>query len=189
MHRWTFSIFALGTAALLAGCAATPAAAPAPLSPPAPQRDHVDADDIIRSTARPATRPVIVRAPTTRPAPKVVAKAPPPAPKPNPETWTGHGKCEGIASFYAGKFIGRRTANGERYTGKQLTAAHRVLPFGTMVRVLNLKNGLDVTVRINDRGPFIAGRIIDLSPAAAKKLHMTQDGIVQVRLEVVNEQW
>src|SRR5258706_1665598 len=123
-------------------------------------------------------------------APRVVvkAKAKPvevaPA-APVAEMWEGSGKCEGVASFYAGRFLGRKTANGEVYTGRKLTAAHRVLPFGTYVRVTNLENGLDVIVRINDRGPYIAGRVIDLSPAAARKLHMTKQGVVKVRMETV----
>jgi rare lipoprotein A len=115
--------------------------------------------------------------PATQPAPSAPVLA--------AEMWDGQGKCEGIASFYAGKFIGRRTANGERYTGRKLTAAHRVLPFGTFVKVTRLDNGLSVIVRINDRGPYIDGRIIDLSPAAAKRLHMISTGVTQVKLEIV----
>jgi rare lipoprotein A len=158
---------------------------------------------IVLTPPPPTTRPLAMSA-TTRPSPKPVAKAAPVKPvvraklkpmpkqatvvvvnKPNPELWEGQGKCEGDASFYAGQFIGRRTANGERYTGRKLTAAHRVLPFGTCVKVTNLENGLDVIVRINDRGPFIPGRIIDLSPAAAKKLHMIKAGVIRVKLEIV----
>jgi rare lipoprotein A len=123
----------------------------------------------------PTTRPIVVAKPN-KPAMPVEALA---------EVWDGKGKCEGVASFYAGHFLGRKTANGETYTGRKLTAAHRVLPFGTCVRVTNLENGLDVIVRINDRGPFVAGRVIDLSPAAAKKLHMTRQGVVKVKLETV----
>ena len=91
----------------------------------------------------------------------------------------------GIASYYGKKFHGRTTANGERFDMRELTAAHRTLPFGTVVRVTNLNNGLEVRVRINDRGPFVKGRIIDLSRGAAKKLDMIQDGIVPVRIKVV----
>ncbi len=124
---------------------------------------------------------------TKSPITRVVVLKPKPAepPKPLAEMWDGQGKCEGVASFYAGRFIGRKTANGETYTGRKLTAAHRVLPFGTCVRVTTLENGLDVIVRINDRGPYIAGRVIDLSPAAARKLHMTKQGVVKVKLETV----
>jgi rare lipoprotein A len=89
----------------------------------------------------------------------------------------------GTASFYADQFQGRRTANGETFNMHELTAAHRFLPFGTWVKVTNLKNGKDVIVRINDRGPYVKGRIIDLSIGAAKELGIVQSGIVQVKLE------
>ncbi|MFW6262175.1 MAG: septal ring lytic transglycosylase RlpA family protein [Spirochaetota bacterium] len=94
-------------------------------------------------------------------------------------------EVEGGASWYAGKFQGRTTANGEVFDTNELTAAHKTLPFGTVVRVTNLKNGLDVEVRINDRGPFVEGRIIDLSRAAADAIDMTADGVVPVSLTVV----
>jgi rare lipoprotein A len=92
---------------------------------------------------------------------------------------------EGKASFYANKFHGRKTASGEIFDNNKLTAAHRSLPFGTMVKVTNLNNGLSVVVRINDRGPFISGRIIDLSRAAAEKIDMIRKGVVRVRLEIL----
>ena len=76
-------------------------------------------------------------------------------------------------------------ASGTVYTGTALTAAHPSLPFGTLVRVINLANGRTVVVVIDDRGPFVRGRVIDLSAAAARRLGMMQDGVVQVRLEVV----
>ena len=91
----------------------------------------------------------------------------------------------GIASYYGKKFHGRRTASGERFNMHELTAAHRTLPFGTVVRVKNLNNGREVRVRINDRGPFKKGRIIDLSRAAAKKLNMIEAGVAPVRIKVV----
>jgi len=89
---------------------------------------------------------------------------------------------KGLASYYAHKFHGRKTASGERYDEKKLTAAHPLLPFNTMVNVVNLRNGKQVNVRINDRGPFVKGRIIDLSYAAAKELGMIRAGIVKVRI-------
>lgn len=89
---------------------------------------------------------------------------------------------KGIASFYADKFEGRRTANGEKYKHNKLTAAHKTLPFGTIVRVKNLENGKEVDVRINDRGPFVKGRIIDLSKSAAKQLDFINAGIVAVEI-------
>ncbi len=91
---------------------------------------------------------------------------------------------EGIASWYGPKFHGRRTASGEVFDMYQLTAAHRWLPFGTLVRVTNLENGLSVVVRINDRGPFVKGRIIDLSYAAAKRIRMLRQN-ARVRVEVL----
>jgi rare lipoprotein A len=88
----------------------------------------------------------------------------------------------GLASYYADRFHGRRTASGERYDRNAFTAAHRGLPFGTRVAVTNLDNGRSVTVRINDRGPFVKGRVIDLSHAAAVQLGMLQRGVVKVRV-------
>lgn len=90
---------------------------------------------------------------------------------------------EGRASWYGGKFHGRRTANGERFDMDDLTAAHRTLPFGTKVRVTNARNGRSVVVRINDRGPFIGGRVIDLSRGAADAIGMVRTGVAPVRIE------
>jgi rare lipoprotein A len=95
-------------------------------------------------------------------------------------------RLEGLASWYGRKFHGRPTASGERYDMHELTAAHRTLPFETRVRVTNLENGRSVRVRINDRGPFVDGRIIDLSYGAAKKLGMVEAGVVRVRLEILD---
>lgn len=93
----------------------------------------------------------------------------------------------GVASYYAGRWHGRRTASGERFDMHEMTAAHRTLPFGTRVRVTNLKNGREVVVRINDRGPWRKKRVIDVSYAAARKLGMVGPGIARVRLDVVAE--
>ena len=89
----------------------------------------------------------------------------------------------GVASYYSDSFNGKQTANGEKFSNKDLTAAHKTLPFGTKVKVLNPKNGKSVKVRINDRGPFLAGRIIDLSKMAAQKIDMINAGILQVVLK------
>ena len=89
---------------------------------------------------------------------------------------------QGSASSYARHFQGRRTANGERYDQNELTAAHKTLPFGTMVRVRSKITGQEIDVRINDRGPFVTGRIIDLSHAAARALGMLQMGVKKVTL-------
>lgn len=92
----------------------------------------------------------------------------------------------GLASYYAKSLHGRSTASGERYDMHAFTAAHKKLPFGTIVIVTNLKNNKSVKVRINDRGPFVKGWIIDLSTAAAKKAGMLQDGITKVKIEALN---
>ncbi|MBA3818159.1 MAG: septal ring lytic transglycosylase RlpA family protein [Deltaproteobacteria bacterium] len=89
----------------------------------------------------------------------------------------------GKASWYGGSFHGGPTASGERYDKRTMTAAHRTLPFGTRVRVTNLKNGRTVTVRINNRGPYSKGRIIDLSEAAAERLGMIDAGVVPCTVE------
>jgi len=91
----------------------------------------------------------------------------------------------GKASFYASKFNGRKTANGELFSQDSLTAAHKYLPFGTLVKVINLKNDCTVVVRINDRLPKHSSRAIDLSLNAARKIMMTRNGIVKVRMEIL----
>ena len=95
------------------------------------------------------------------------------------------GRHVGVASWYGPGFYGRQTASGAVYTGAGLTAAHRSLPFGTRVRVTNLENGRRVVVVVDDRGPYARGRVIDLSPAAARRLGMLHDGLARVRVEVV----
>jgi rare lipoprotein A len=89
----------------------------------------------------------------------------------------------GVASWYGSDFEGGKTASGERFDPDEMTAAHRTLPFGTMVRVTNLRNNRSIDVRIINRGPFIKGRIIDLSPAAARQLQIGKSGVVRVRIE------
>lgn len=96
-------------------------------------------------------------------------------------------RITGLASWYGPGFHGRRSANGEIYNQNAFTAAHRSLPFGTQVRVTNVNNGLSVIVRINDRGPFIRGRIIDLSAAAARTLGIVQTGVAPVSLEILGK--
>jgi rare lipoprotein A len=91
----------------------------------------------------------------------------------------------GVASYYGEQFRGRATASGERYDPDKLTAAHPSYPMGTRVRVTNLKNSRSVVVRLNDRGPYKAGRIIDLSAHAAREIGMLVDGITRVRIQVV----
>tara|TARA_B100000686_G_scaffold308343_1_gene349304 strand:- start:3465 stop:4175 length:711 start_codon:yes stop_codon:yes gene_type:complete len=93
---------------------------------------------------------------------------------------------EGVASWYGLKFHGRLTSNKEIYDMHAMTAAHKTLPFNSKVRVVNIKNNREVIVRINDRGPFVNDRIIDLSFAAARQLAMMESGTVRVRLTVLN---
>jgi rare lipoprotein A len=110
-------------------------------------------------------------------------KAGPPAPPPK----TGQPAAQvGVASYYAKKLDGRVTASGERYDMKELTAAHRTLPFGSRVKVTNLHNGKSVVVRINDRGPYAENRVIDLSYAAARALQFIDRGTTRVRLDVID---
>lgn len=99
--------------------------------------------------------------------------------RPTPEI---PGEQVGVASWYGPKFHGRRTSSGEVFDMHQLTAAHRELPLGSWVEVTNLENGRSIQVRINDRGPFVAGRVIDLSYAAASALDMVGRGLAQVRI-------
>lgn len=94
-------------------------------------------------------------------------------------------KSKALASYYADKFHGRKTSNGEIFNMYDFTAAHKTLPFNTKVKVTNLENGKSVIVRINDRGPFAAGREIDLSKAAASELGMLKSGTAQVSLQIV----
>lgn len=90
--------------------------------------------------------------------------------------------AEGLASYYGDDFRGRKTANGERFNPDALTAAHRNLPFGTCLRVENPDNGRSVRVRVNDRGPYVRGRLIDLSEGAARALDLVRQGVARVRL-------
>src|SRR2546422_2458605 len=111
----------------------------------------------------------------------VQVKAPQPAPVVSKD-------LEGLASYYAEPYHGRRTASGEIFDSyRGLTAAHRTLPFNTLVRVTNKTNGREVDVRINDRGPFIDGRVIDLSLRAAREIDMVRAGVAPVKLKVLKQ--
>lgn len=103
-----------------------------------------------------------------------------------PAPGLGKGIGGGVASYYADKFNGRRTASGEAFSNSALTAAHRSLPFGTRLRVTNPANGKSVVVRVNDRGPFHGGRLIDLSKSAASQLGIVQRGHGRVELALVD---
>lgn len=94
----------------------------------------------------------------------------------------------GVASWYGPNFHGKTTANGETYNQNELTAAHRTLPFNTVVRVRNLDNGKSVVVRINDRGPYVDNRVIDLSYEAAKRIDMVDSGLARVQIKLVRSE-
>ena len=114
------------------------------------------------------------------------AVPPPPAPRVPASQGSVPGGVEvGLASWYGHPYHGRAAASGETYDMEQFTAAHRTLPFGTLVRVVNLENSKTVDVRINDRGPFVDDRIIDLSHAAAQAIDLIGPGTARVRIEVV----
>lgn len=149
-------------AALTAPGAVTPGSLPAGLAIREVQESVPAAEP---GLIRPQTPPVPIA--PARVAPRVVASS------------------TGQASWYGPGFFGRRTANGERFRPGTLTAAHRTLPFGTKVRVTNLWNGRSTVVRINDRGPFTGGRVIDLAHGAASQLGLVSSGIAQVKLEVL----
>ncbi|MEL6137820.1 MAG: septal ring lytic transglycosylase RlpA family protein [Cyanobacteria bacterium J06628_6] len=108
-----------------------------------------------------------------------------PAPEPAPQTVAVRSVSSGMASWYGPGFHGRRSASGEVFNQNAMTAAHRYLPFGTQVRVTNLNNGRQVVVRINDRGPFSGGRVIDLSAGAAGAIGLRSAGVGPVQLEVL----
>lgn len=88
----------------------------------------------------------------------------------------------GVASYYSNSFKGRRTASGDKFRQHKLTAAHKTIPLGTRVKVTNLRNDRSVKVVINDRGPYVPGRIIDLSKKAARRLNMLKEGITEVEI-------
>ncbi len=134
--------------------------------------------------------------PTQQPYPAPETQTPPTQPRPSPPSGPppaverqpavpGEYREEGVASWYGIPFNGHRTSNGEIYDMHQMTAAHRTLPFGAVVRVTNLNNGKHAEVRINDRGPFVANRVIDLSEAAAQAIEMIGTGTAPVRLEIL----
>lgn len=119
--------------------------------------------------------------PPPPPEPLAAAPSAEPAPPPEPRRY----RAEGKASWYGTFHHGRKTASGEPFDKEALTAAHRTLPLDTKVRVTNLENGRSVEVIVNDRGPFVKGRLIDLSEAAARRLGFRSDGLTLVRVEEV----
>jgi rare lipoprotein A len=145
-----------------------------------------------RQTPPSSNRTAAIAAPKIA-TPKIVASkheavaakkkpVPPASSKPAAETTDAKDASYGLASYY---WQGTKTASGEKFNTRELTAAHRTLPFGTRVRVTDLATGRAVTVRINDRGPFVAGRIVDVSQAAAESLGMVDRGVAKIKLDVV----
>jgi len=143
--------------------------------------------EAIPSTIQPQSQPNQVKpAPANAPASNPASVTPAEKPKTSPAVKTSsRPRKKGMASWYGPGFHGRRTASGETFNSSSLTAAHRYLPFGTKVRVTNLRNGRSVVVRINDRGPFSGGRVIDLSRGAAAIIGVFQSGVAPVVLEVL----
>jgi len=166
------------TLAVLLGIAAagvTAAQTPAPAAPSTPPS----------TTTTPAAVPAAPPTPATA-APAPAATPAPAAPAPAPAAKSGDA-MEGLAAVYSDKLSGRKTASGQVFTQGKLTAAHPSLAFGTKVKVTNTKNGKSVDVTINDRGPTQAGRVIDLSAAAAAKIGLGKKSMAPVKLEVVGE--
>jgi rare lipoprotein A len=166
--------------------AAAAAAAPAVLTPSMPALPSVTAQ------AAPAKAPTAAPAAPAAPMDKAPVGIRPPTDKPmastadKPAAASG-GEELGLAAVYNDKLNGRKTASGQRYNRNLLTAAHKTLPFGTMVRVTNVKNKKSVVLRINDRGPFQQGRILDISPRAAKALGINRLGMGEVSAVVVGK--
>ena len=163
-HRQALLAGALASFLALAGCARRNPVAQVPAPTPIPPAPN---------------------APIPPRYPNAPASGPPPPAERQPAI-PGQYVEDGIASWYGPQFNGHRTSDGEVYDMHQFTAAHRTLPFGTLLRVTNLSNGLQTEVRVNDRGPFVANRIIDLSLSAAKAIQMVGTGTAQVRLEVIS---
>jgi len=131
----------------------------------------------------------VAEVPVSNSAKSVESQPPKPkhAPAAKSRSTTAAGPSQtGLASWYGQRYHGRRTASGERFNMNAATAAHPTLPFGTHVRVTNLANGRSTVLRINDRGPFVKRRIIDVSRAAAGKLGFINDGLTRVRVQVVS---
>ena len=171
-------------------CAPVPRFTPAHAKPFIEKKTHNEPPVDIHDTAQPPTYPSSageLNSPhdgnaakplskeTAVPSPRVDSEKPPRA----------RGFVQkGMAAWYGDKFNGRKTASGERFNMHKLTAAHRTLPFNTLVKVTNLNNKASVVVRINDRGPFVRNRIIDLSRAAARKIGLDRSGTAPVRIEL-----
>ena len=158
-------------------------AAPARALPPAqPVADSQFAEDILAAIedAESQVKAEAVWGPVPAPAPQVAQVEPEAVEEPADVI------AEGEASYYGFELAGNRTASGERFNPRELTAAHRTLPLGTKLRVVNMTNGRSVVVRVNDRGPFVKHRIIDVSYGAAQEIGMVRAGKAKVRLERIS---
>lgn len=183
--KWRVGAIVLAALISFQGCgtiADTPSRAlPTREVPPAEfEPGNLSSDKPPAPAPRSETQPIadLPSPPETKQAPRAASI---PAPAQPTLTQTG------LASWYGAKHHGKRTASGEIFNQEHLTAAHRTLPWGTRVKVINLDNGKTVDVRINDRGPFRKGRIIDVSRAAARALGIVQRGIAPVRIEWLSD--
>ncbi len=165
-----FPAFALVLTLILGGCSHAPETT---VTPPPPATREVG-----KTAARRAREPVPDKAVPTRDEAEVDEAE-------DEEDADKDGAQIGLASYYATKFEGRRTASGDVYRRDAMTAAHRSLPFGTRVRVTRVTTGKSVELVINDRGPFIKGRIVDVSRRAAEQLDLVRVGLARVRLDVL----
>ena len=135
-----------------------------------------------------ALSPLVHAQTTAQPAAPAAAPAAAAAPTPAaPEKAASADSSEGKVAYYGKKFNGRKTASGERFNAGAMTMAHKTLPFGTMVKVTNIKNSKSVIVRVNDRGPSTPDRIGDLTSGAASKIRMISTGVIDAKLEVVGQ--
>ncbi len=176
-HRWTTFLYLFNCLCLVSvlGCASRRPVADRRSPPPVqPEATTAGAADSAKRSADAEPSPAS--------SPAATPKRTRPAGTPAPEGYSE----EGNASWYGAPFHGRRASNGEIYDMYKLTAAHRTLPFDTLVRVTNLNNGKFTTVRITDRGPFVENRIIDLSFAAAREIDSVGAGVVPVRVEILS---
>ncbi len=135
----------------------------------------------VAQTSAPASKPITAAAPVVVPAAVSATAVTSP-----PSTVSGNDQMQGTAAYYSNRFNGRRTASGQRFNNSAMTAAHKTLPFGTRVKITNVKNKRSVVVRINDRGPSTPGRVFDLTRAAASKLGYVRTGMAEVTAEIVS---
>ena len=182
-HRQTFTLRLMGILCLLsilsvAGCSST-----TPRARQAPQALHVAKPSAL--TPSPTLPQQLAVKPALSASTELSVPTPLLTPKVPAASETSGVRRTGLASWYGPGFHGRITANGEVYNQYGMSAAHKTLPFGSRVRVTNVKTGQSIEVRINDRGPYIRGRIIDLSYTAARKVGIHKPGVAQVHIEVL----